>query len=80
MAFYRTPIDPLTDLNVKIGTEIFVLTQYIFTELMSNMEKLYLSEIYRNCVANRKQLITDLALLRENPHATALLGKFWMVF
>ena len=80
MIFYKVEIKPLTPLNVRIGTEIFVLTQFIYNHLTNNMEQMYQSEIYRNCQADKYQLTLNMAILRENPHITTLLGMYNRIF
>ena len=44
------------------------------------MEEMYQSEIYRNCQADKYQLTLNLAILRENPHITTLLGMLYHIF
>ena len=44
------------------------------------MEEMYQSEIYRNCQADKYQLTLNMAILRENPHITTLLGMYNRIF
>ena len=63
-----------------MGTEIFVLSQFIHHKLTKNMEEMYQNEVFRNCKADEDRLKMSLALLRENPHSTTLLGIINVIF
>ena len=77
---FRVELKPLTPINVKMGTEIFVLSQFIHHKLTKNMEEMYQNEVFRNCKADEDRLKMSLALLRENPHSTTLLGIINVIF